>query len=143
MTAGKERRPRPATLHRSDRRAAAFLAGPHVGTFTTLRPDGAPHVTAIRFTWDPDAGLARVLTVASARKARNITGHTPGARVALCQVAGFRWLTLEGAATLSVDPERIAEGVRRYLDRYGSAPPAPPDRVVIDIEVDRLVGLNL
>ena len=32
---------------------------PHA-TPTTLRPDGSPQVGAGGFTWDPDAGLARV-----------------------------------------------------------------------------------
>ncbi|MEW2376468.1 PPOX class F420-dependent oxidoreductase [Micromonospora sp. NPDC047812] len=123
-------------------RAAAFLAEPHLCTLTTLRPDGSPHVTAVRFTWDPVAGVARVLTVASSRKARNVT-RRPGARVAVCQAEGFRWITLEGTATVYDDPARVAEGAHRYLDRYLSAPPAPPDRVVIDIVVDRILSLNL
>lgn len=122
--------------------AKAFLAEPHVATLTTVRPDGSLHVTAVRFTWDEDSRLARVLTVASARKARNLTVH-PGGRAALCQVAGFRWITLEGIATVSGDPRRLAEGVRRYARRYQSAPPEPPERVVIEIAVDRQMSLNL
>ena len=142
MTPPAARGRREAALKPLSRQAAAFLAEPHLGTLTTLRPDGSPHVTAVRFTWDPATGLARVLTVASGRKARNVA-HCPGGRVAACQAAGFRWITLEGAATVSDDRTRIAEGVRRYLDRYRSAPPAPPDRVVIEIAVDRILSLNL
>ncbi|WP_308249751.1 pyridoxamine 5'-phosphate oxidase family protein [Sphaerisporangium fuscum] len=56
----------------------AFLAEPHLATLTTLRPDGTPHVVAVRFTWDGAAG----------------------------------------------------------------PPPAPPDRVEIEITVDRVMGLN-
>lgn len=123
-------------------RATAFLAEPHQCTLTTLRPDGSPHVTAVRFTWDPATGLARVLTVASSRKARNVA-RSPSGRVAACQVEGFRWITLEGTATVSDDPARVTEGVRRYLSRYLSMPPAPPDRVVIEIAVDRILSLNL
>jgi hypothetical protein len=81
-----------------------------------------------------------VLTVASSRKARNLAA---GGRAALCQVAGFRWVTLEGTATVSAAPEPVAEGVRRYTERYGSPPPAPPGRVVIEIAVDRVMKLNL
>jgi PPOX class probable F420-dependent enzyme len=136
------RGPREAAMKPPSARAAAFLAEPHLCTLTTLRPDGSPHVTAVRFTWDPAAGLARVLTVASSRKARNIT-CIPDGRVAVCQVAGFRWITLEGTATVSDDPARIAEGVRCYLRRYVSMPPAPPDRVVIEIAVDDMLSLNL
>lgn len=39
-------------------RAAEFLAEPHLGTLTTLRPEGSPDVTAVRFTWDPATGPA-------------------------------------------------------------------------------------
>ncbi|WP_326825785.1 pyridoxamine 5'-phosphate oxidase family protein [Streptosporangium sp. NBC_01756] len=117
-----------------------FLTGPHLATLTTIRPDGSPHVAPVRFTWDGAAGLARVLTRAPSRKARNLTAR-PGGRVALCQVAGFRWVTLEGTATVCADPARVAEGARRYAQRYGSPPPDPPDRVMVEIAVDRVMNL--
>lgn len=119
-----------------------FLAEPSVATLTTLRPDGSPHVAAVRFTWDPHAALARVLTVASSRKARNLAAGS-GGRAALCQVAGFRWVTLEGFATVHRDPGRVGEAVRRYAGRYGTPPPHPPGRIVIEIAVDRIMKLNL
>jgi PPOX class probable F420-dependent enzyme len=117
-----------------------FLAEPHVATLTTLRPDGSPHVVAVRFTWDQRAGLARVLTVAHSRKARNLTA---GGRAALCQVAGFRWVTLEGHASIRTDHARVGEAVRRYTRRYASPPPDPSGRIVIEIAVDRIMKLNL
>ncbi|WP_328423109.1 TIGR03618 family F420-dependent PPOX class oxidoreductase [Micromonospora sp. NBC_00389] len=120
------------TLPSLSTRARAFLTGPHVCTLTMLRPDGSPHVVAVRFTWDRAAGLARVLTVAASRKARNLTVN-PGSRVAVCQVEGFRWLTLEGTATVTDDPTRIAEGVHRYTERYAAPPPEPLGRVLIEI----------
>lgn len=119
-----------------------FLAEPHVATLTTLRPDGSPHVAAVRFTWDERAGLARVLTVDTTRKARNVTAG-PGGRAALCQAVGFRWVTLEGTAVAHHAPERLAEGARRYTARYGTPPPARPGLVVIEIAVDRVTRLNL
>jgi hypothetical protein len=95
----------------------------------------------VRFTWDAEAGLARVMTVVSSRKARNLLAN-PGSRAALCQAEGFSWVTLEGAATVSRDPGRVAEGVRRYTTRYLSPPPNPPGRIVIEMTVDRLMSLN-
>jgi hypothetical protein len=65
-----------------------------------------------------------------------------GGRVAVCQVAGFRWITLEGVAAVSDDPRRVVEGVRRYAERYQSPPPDPPERVVVEIAVDRVMSLN-
>ncbi|MFE1949643.1 pyridoxamine 5'-phosphate oxidase family protein [Streptomyces sp. NPDC059524] len=120
-----------------------FLDRPHTATFTTLRPDGTPHVTPVRFTFDAATGLARVTTRAGARKARNVTAGGPAAPVALCQADGFRWATLEGRATVTDDPVRLAEAVRRYTARYHAVPPTPPDLVVIEIAVDRVLRLNL
>lgn len=123
--------------------AETFLNDPrHVGALTTVRPDGTLHVAPVRFTWDAAAGLVRVMTVASSRKARNLLAQ-PGGRVALCQVDGFSWVTLEGRGTVVTDPARVTAGAKRYAKRYWSAPPEPPGRVVIEIEVDRVLSLNV
>ncbi|MFF1648514.1 pyridoxamine 5'-phosphate oxidase family protein [Streptomyces sp. NPDC058240] len=121
----------------------AFLTRPGTATLTTLRPDGTPHVAPVRFTVDTATGLVRVTTRAGARKARNVAAGGPAARVALCQADGFRWVTLEGRAAVTDAPEHLAEAVRRYTARYRAAPPAPPDLVVIEIAVDRVLSLNL
>lgn len=115
-----------------------FLEERRIGTLTTLRPDGSPHVVAIGFTWDGDAGIVRVITFASSRKAANLRAN-PRSRAAVCQVDGGRWITLEGTATVTDDPARVSEAVRRYAERY--QPPRPrDDRVAIEIEVDRVLG---
>ncbi|MFF2818480.1 pyridoxamine 5'-phosphate oxidase family protein [Kitasatospora cineracea] len=135
-------RRRPGTPVAVTASVEAFLANPrHVGVFTTVRPDGTLHSAPVRFTWDAAAGLARVMTVASSRKARNLLA-APGGRVAICQVDGFAWVSLEGTATVVTEPARVSDGARRYAERYWSAPPSPPDRVVVEIEVDRVLSLN-
>lgn len=115
-----------------------FLAERHLATLTTLRPDGSPHVVAVGFTWDPEAQLARVITFAPSTKARNLVA-SPGGRAAVSQVDGGRWLTLEGPATVTSDPDRVAEAVRRYAERYRQ-PKDRDDRVAIEIQVDRILG---
>lgn len=120
-----------------------FLARPQTATLTTLRPDGTPHVAPVRFTFDAARGIARVTTRAGARKVRNVATGGPAPRVALCQVDGVRWVTLEGRAAVTDDSARLSEAVRRYTVRYGSAPPAIPDLVVVEISVDRVLNLNL
>lgn len=121
-----------------DAASAAFVTERHLATLTTLRPDGSPHVVAVGFTWDAEAGLARVITFAPSRKARNVLA-AGGGRAAVCQVDGGRWLTLEGPAVATDDPARVAEGVRRYAERYRE-PKSRADRVVIEIQVDRVLG---
>lgn len=116
----------------------AFLAERHLASLTTLRPDGTPHVVPVGFSYDPDRRLARVITSGRSRKALNILGRA-GARVALCQIDGGRWLSLEGEATVSADPSDVAEAERRYAARY-QAPRARDDRVAIEIRVDRILG---
>lgn len=118
--------------------ALSFVRERHLATLTTLRPDGSPHVVAVGFTWDSDAGMARVITFGPSRKARNLLAN-PGSRAAVSQVDGGRWLTLEGPAVVTDDPARVAEGVRRYAERYRQ-PGERTDRVVIEIQVDRVLG---
>lgn len=117
--------------------ALGFLTDRHLATLTTLRPDGTPHVVAVGCTWDGAAGLVRVITNGSSRKAAHVRAGSPRAVVA--QVDGRRWLSLEGVPTVSDDPERVAEAVRRYALRYRQ-PSENPTRVVIEIAVDRVLG---
>jgi PPOX class probable F420-dependent enzyme len=113
----------------------------HLCTLTTLRPDGSPHVVPVGVTYDPEARLARVITNRASAKAGHIAAAGPeGARVAVCQVDGRRWATLEGRARVSEDPERVAEAVRRYAERYGRTPGPNPSRVVIEIALTRALG---
>lgn len=117
---------------------ATFLTERHLATLTTLRPDGSPHVVAVGFTWDAEARLARVISFAPSKKARNLLA-APGSRAAVSQVDGGRWLTLEGPATVTSDPDRVAEAVRRYAERY-RPPGERSDRVAVEIAVDRVLG---
>ena len=120
--------------------ALDFVTARHLATLTTLRPDGTPHVVPVGATFDPETLTARVISSRTSRKVRNVVEAGPdGARVALCQVDRARWATLEGVATVSQDPDKVAEGVARYTERY-RPPRVNPDRVVIEIRVDRALG---
>ena len=116
--------------------ALGFLSERHLATLTTLRPDGSPHVVAVGFTWDDAAGLARVITDGGSRKASHVRA---GSRAVVAQVDGPRWMSMEGPAVVSADPERVADAVRRYSGRY-RVPRENPTRVVIEIAVDRVLG---
>jgi PPOX class probable F420-dependent enzyme len=114
----------------------SFWRERHLGTLTTLRPDGSPHVTPVGVTLDPEAGIARVITSRDSRKARNAAAT---GRVAVCQVDGRRWSTIEGRAVVRHDPAAVAEAERRYAERYRT-PRVNPKRVVIEITVTRVLG---
>lgn len=116
----------------------AFLGERHLATLTTSRPDGSPHVTPVGFTFDPHAGLARVICRASSHKARNLSTRS-GSRAVVCQVDGGRWLSLEGPAVVTDDDARVTAAVDAYAARY-RPPSERADRVAIEITVDRVLG---
>jgi PPOX class probable F420-dependent enzyme len=115
----------------------AFLAERHLATLTTLRADGSPHVVPVGVTYDPATRTARVITSGSSAKVRHV--RDGGTRVAVCQVDGRRWLTLEGTAVVKDDAPSVADAVERYAQRYRQ-PRENPARVVIEISVDRVLG---
>ncbi|WP_054813120.1 PPOX class F420-dependent oxidoreductase [Nocardia arizonensis] len=116
--------------------AIDFVTERHLATLTTLRADGTPHVVAVGFTWDPEAGLARIITNDGSVKVRNARRY---GYAAVSQVDGVRWLTLEGPATVLDDPHSVAEAERRYAGRY-RVPRENPTRVVIAIRVERVMS---
>jgi PPOX class probable F420-dependent enzyme len=118
----------------------AFLNEYHLATLTTLRVDGSPHVVAVGFSYDVAARRARVITWASSQKAKNAGRmEAAGLRAAVSQVDGGRWLTLEGPVRLVTDADGVRAGVEGYAARYRD-PKERDDRVVIEIEVDRILG---
>ena len=117
---------------------AGFWAERHLCTLTTLRSDGTPHVVPVGVALDPDEGCAWVIASRTSRKVRNLV--TPGEhRIAVCQVDGRRWATLEGLGEVRSDPESVARAVERYATRYRQ--PRPNDaRVAIRITPTRVLG---
>ena len=57
----------------------------------------------------------------------------------VCQVDGGRWLSLEGPVRLVTDRDGVRAGVDGYAARYRQ-PAERDDRVVIEIDVDRILG---
>jgi PPOX class probable F420-dependent enzyme len=115
----------------------AFLAERHLATLTTLRPDGTPHVVPVGVTYDPVTRTARVITSGGSAKARHV--RDGAGRVAVCQLDGRRWVTLEGTAAVRDDAAAVADAVQRYAVRYRQPRPNP-ERVAIEIAVDRILG---
>ena len=134
--------------------ALAFVTERRLETLTTLRPDGSPHVVPVGFTWEPAddggavgsggrpvLGTARVTMRAASRKARNVLAAGPeGTPVSICSFEGRWWVTLEGRAVLSTDPEVVADAVARYAVRYERTPAPDPGRGAVLVRVDRVMG---
>jgi len=117
-----------------------FWTERHLCVLSTVRADGTVHAVPVGATLDLKTGIARVICSGGSHKARQIraTGSA-GAAVAVTQVDGRRWSTLEGHAVVSDDPERVADAVRRYAERYRQ-PRVNPERVVVEITVTKVLG---
>ncbi len=113
-----------------------FLAEYHLASLTTLRADGSPHVVPVGFSFDPAEQLVRIITFEGSQK---VVNARRGGRAAVSQVDGGRWLTLEGTITATTDPERVAAAIAGYAARYRE-PGERPDRVALEISVDRVLG---
>jgi PPOX class probable F420-dependent enzyme len=114
-----------------------FLRERHLGTLTTQRADGSPHVVPVGFAFDPDARVVRIISADMSQKVVNAARR--GARAAVCQVDGGRWLTMEGPVEVRRDPAEVARAERAYGERYQEPRPRD-DRVAIVIRVDRVMG---
>ncbi len=120
-----------------DPRLRDFWTPRQLATLTTLRPDGSPHTVPVAPLLDPDAGVIRILTSRRSRKVAHILSGS--ARVSVCQVDGRTWTTLEGLASVHDDPDTVADAERRYALRFRT-PRVNPDRVILVITVDRIMG---
>lgn len=119
-----------------------FWSERHLCTLTTLRPDGTPHVVPVGVTVDDEFAVARVICRNGSVKVRNVRAAGPaGAPVAVTQVDGRRWSTLEGRAVVRDDPDSVRDAEERYAKRY-RVPRPNPERVVIEITITRRLGLK-
>jgi PPOX class probable F420-dependent enzyme len=110
----------------------------HLCSVTTLRRDGSPHVVPMGIVIDPEHNSAWGITSGTSQKVANLrTGNDP--RVAVCQVDGRRWSTIEGTAEVLDDSDSVAEAVRRYAQRY-RRPRANPQRVAVRITITSVIG---
>ncbi|MDQ0377843.1 PPOX class probable F420-dependent enzyme [Amycolatopsis thermophila] len=119
----------------------AFWAERRVCMLTTLRPNGRPHVVPVGVTVDENFTTARVICRRGSVKARNVLA-SGSAWVAVSQVEGRRWSTLEGTAVVREDPESVSDAEARYAVRYQRHPTPHPERIVIEISIDRRLGMR-
>jgi PPOX class probable F420-dependent enzyme len=115
-----------------------FWTERRLAVLSTARADGTVHAVMVGVTLDLETGVARVICSGRSHKARQIRALGE-ASVAVTQIEGGMWSTLEGRAVVSDDPERVADAVRRYAERYRQ-PRENPERVVIEIAVTKVLG---
>lgn len=108
----------------------------HLCTVTFIKPDGRPHVIPMGVVLADDPGTAWAITSRNSFKARLL--HMPGP-IAVCQVDGARWSTLQGIATVLSDEASIADAVRMYTSRYRTPRPNPK-RVAVRMTVEKIIG---
>ena len=116
-----------------------FLQERHVGTLTTVDPQGRLHVVAIAFTYEPADGLIRMITFGTSRKVNNIRQAGDAARAAVGQVDGPRWLSFEGPARVVDDAEQVARAAALHAVRY-KQPGDNPARVAIELTPEWVLG---
>jgi len=132
----------PLDPHALSPETLEFVTERHLATLSTLRADLSVHVVPVGFTFDAPTATVRIITRDGSVKVRNAERPLPGGvppRGAVSQVDRGRWITLEGPIRVSRDPAEIADAVERYAARYRQPQPNPA-RVVLIIEVDRILG---
>jgi len=125
----------------------AFLARQPVGVLTTLRRDGRARSTVVYFALDGDR--VHVSTESKRGKARDVQRTGWASLCVMGHEKPFPSLTVEGAARIR--RRDIGGPTAAVLEKIrGEKPPAEPtdaqlaaaDRVVLEIEVERVYGAS-
>lgn len=114
--------------------ATQFVTDRHLATLSTMAKDDAIHVVAVGFTLHE--GVVRVITSDGTQKVRNVERD---GRATVGQVDGARWISFVGNAVIERDRDDITLAENLYGARYRQPQPNPK-RVVIRIDVDRVLG---
>ncbi|MDT0203582.1 pyridoxamine 5'-phosphate oxidase family protein [Nocardioides sp. AE5] len=116
----------------------AFWADRHLCTVSTPRPDGTLHVTPMGIVLDAPQREAWGVTMGHSVKAKNIRAGE-AVPIAVCQLAGPYWASLEGTAEILTDPDDVRRAEQFYASRYRQPQPNP-ERVALRISLARALG---
>ena len=117
----------------------AYLAGPHVAHFASIRPDGTPHISPVWYQWDD--GKVTVVSGDAAVKTRNVR-HNP--EVALSVATDewpYQYVILEGSATVRTD--NLKDAVRAIFSRYEGAERGEQDANELTAGDQKLVAIEI
>jgi F420H(2)-dependent biliverdin reductase len=114
--------------------AFSFLREYHLATLSTVGRRGRIHAVPVGFTFED--GVVRII---GSRGTQKFVNAERSGRAAVCSVDGARWISFEGAARVTDDPQAVAHAVELYAARYRQ-PRVNPERVVLEISVERVLG---
>lgn len=117
--------------------AQALLAGRHIATLSTHRPDGSIHVVPVAFMHDPADGLVRIIAPAPTQKVKHIRR---GSAAVLSFVDGGLWMTVEGDAVVRDDGDAVARALDAYTAKYGPPHGQRSDYVAVELRPTRVMG---
>jgi PPOX class probable F420-dependent enzyme len=114
--------------------ALSFLREYHLATLSTVGRRGRIHAVPVGFTYED--GVVRII---GTRGTQKFVNAERSGRAAVCSVDGARWISFEGPARVTDDPEAVAHAVELYAARYRQ-PRVNPERVVLEMTVERVLG---
>lgn len=114
--------------------AFSFLSDYHLATLSTLGRSGRVHAVPVGFTYED--GVVRVI---GSRGTQKFVNAERSGRASICSVDGGLWISFEGTARVTDDPDAVAHAVDLYAARYRQ-PRVNPDRVVLEMTVERTLG---
>ncbi|KTS07207.1 MULTISPECIES: PPOX class F420-dependent oxidoreductase [Microbacterium] len=114
--------------------ALSFLREYHLATLSTVGRRGRIHAVPVGFTYED--GVVRII---GSRGTQKFVNAERSGRAAVCSVDGARWISFEGPARVTDDPEAVAHAVELYAARYRQ-PRVNPERVVLEMTVERVLG---
>ncbi|WP_295841972.1 PPOX class F420-dependent oxidoreductase [uncultured Microbacterium sp.] len=114
--------------------AFEFLREYHLATLSTIGRSGRVHSVPVGFTYED--GVVRVI---GSRGTQKFVNAERSGRASICSVDGAKWISFEGAARVSDDPDAVSHAVELYAARYRQ-PRVNPDRVVLEMTVERILG---
>lgn len=114
--------------------ALEFLREYHLAVLATLGRGDRIHSVPVGMTYED--GVVRVI---GSRGSQKFVNAARAGRASVCSVDGGRWLSFEGPARVSEDPDAVAHAVELYAARYRTPRPNP-ERVVLEITVERVLG---
>ncbi|WP_082600998.1 pyridoxamine 5'-phosphate oxidase family protein [Agromyces sp. Root81] len=114
--------------------AREFLSEYHLATLSTLDRQRRIHSVPVGITYLD--GVVRIIGGSGSQKFVNAERS---GRASVNTVDGGRWISFEGPASISTDPESVAFAVALYAARYRQPRPNP-QRVVLELTVERVLG---